>query len=109
MRPRFQWDLYDQVYYDLGFLSNTPYKNILQLVGCHREGMSLQQIIDNCKSKFISPRLMEEAINDLCAQGFMSTHTVQTELMGGHIANREYYRVNWRVIKQYNNYLKRLP
>lgn len=109
MRVRFQWDAYDQASYELTFLTNCPYKNIIQLVGCHREGMSMQQIIDNCKVKFTDARLMEAAVEDLCAQGLLSLHPVRVELLGGHIIHRDYYHVNWTVIKQINNALKRMP
>lgn len=109
MKRRFQWELYDEAHYNLSFLANDPYKSILQLVGCNREGMSLTRIIQTCKIQFKTPGLMEDAVNTLCRQGYMSRYGTKVELMGGHIAEREYFKVNWEVLKQINNVLKRLP
>lgn len=108
MRPRFHWDAYDSVNYQLSFLCNTPYKDIIQLVGCNnRYGMTMQQIKDNCKARFVNDNIMTEAVNDLCAQGLL-----REEIGGYHeffSDKRVYYKVNWSVIKQINNAVKRMP
>lgn len=108
MKRRFQWDLYEEAHYNLSFLANDPYKSILQLVGCNREGMSLNRITQTCKIQFTTPGLMEQAVEELCKQGLMSKHLVRIELIQ-HIKEREYFKVNWEVLKQINNVLKRLP
>ena len=107
MRPRFHWGAYDSVNYQLSFLCNTPYKDIIQLVGCHnRSGVSEKFILDNCKVKFTSEDSMREAIQDLCAQGLIRLLSERQDFFG---PVKEYYKVNWSVIKQINNAIKRMP
>lgn len=107
MRPRFHWDAYDSVNYQLSFLCNPPYKEIIQLVGCNnRYGMTEQQIIDNCKLT-MKAETLKMAIGDLHQQGLLR------EEMGSYHEffsdKRVYYKVNWSVIKQINNAVKRMP
>lgn len=107
MRARFHWDAYDQINYQLSFLCNSPYKEVIQLVGCNnRSGCTEQFILDNCKARFTSPAILTDAIKDLQEQGYLRLESKRRDFFG---PSKEYYKVNWTVIKAINNAIKRMP
>lgn len=105
MRPKLNWDGYEDAYAIIHLLTFPLSVDILRMVASNAYGMTQEQIMDNCR---YSKELVEQWTRELYVQGFLILKTFPIS-PGGFVAGEiDYYQCNWKQIKRVNKAISQL-
>lgn len=107
MRPKLNWDGYDDAVKTINFLVVPIGIEIVRMVASNGFGMTLEQIQDNCR---YGKDMVSDWVDDLHREGFLilKVHPRPPGANGIFAGEDTYYQCNWAQIKRVNKAISKL-